>query len=155
MSSRISTLETPLTVAEPELTELVAAFLAGTLPREQWTHAAHLSVGAWHVHHLGENAALDTLRLAIRKLNTAHGTRNTSASGYHETITVAYVRLISAFFATFPADVSLAQRVSALLESPLAERTALFRFWSKASLMSPQARAAWVPPDLMPLDIAS
>lgn len=138
-------------MAASNLPELVAAFLAGTLPREQWTHAAHLCVGAWHVHHLGESAALDTLRLGIRKLNTLHGTRNTSTSGYHETITVAYVRLIAAFFASFGAEVSLEQRVSALLDSPLAERTALFRFWTKSRLMSPEARAAWVPPDLSPL----
>jgi hypothetical protein len=139
-------------VGAPDLVELVAAFLAGTLPRQRWTHAAHLSVGAWHVHHLGEQLALDTLRLGIRKLNTAQGTKNTSTSGYHETITAAYVRLIAAFLGTFADEVPLEQRVSALLASPLAEPTALFRFWSKSLLMSAEARAAWVAPDLMPLE---
>ncbi|HWA73416.1 MAG TPA: hypothetical protein VG937_13815 [Polyangiaceae bacterium] len=139
-------------MGESELAELAAAFLAGTLPRERWTHAAHLAVGAWHVHHLGESVAIDTLRLGIRKLNTAHGTQNTSTGGYHETITVAYVRLIAAFLAALSGDVPLEQRVSALLESPLAERTFLFRFWSKSLLMSAEARANWVAPDLLPLE---
>jgi hypothetical protein len=139
-------------MGETELAELAAAFLAGTLPRERWTHAAHLSVGAWHVHHLGEAAALDTLRVGIRRLNEIHGTRNSANSGYHETITVAYVRLIARFLSTFRGQETLEGRVAALLRSPLAERSLLLRYWSKERLMSAGARAEWLPPDLSPLE---
>jgi hypothetical protein len=133
------------------LGDLVEAFLAGTLPKAEWTHEAHLRVGAWHVHHHGAEGALPLLRERIRRLNHEHGTVNSATSGYHETITAAYARLIADFLAAAdPAD-ELEARVAALIVSPLGYRAALFRFWSRERLLSPAARAAWLPPDLAPL----
>jgi hypothetical protein len=132
------------------LADLMEAFVAATLPRGEWTHDAHLRVGAWHVHHHGADGALPLLRERIRRLNDHHGTVNSATSGYHETITVAYARLIADFLAAAP-TVELEARVAGLLASPLAERAALFRFWSRERLLSPEARAAWLPPDLAPL----
>ncbi len=136
--------------ARRPLDDLAAAFCAGTLPRAEWTHEAHLSVGAWHVHHHGPQAALPLLRARIRHLNGQHGTVNGPTSGYHETITAAYVRLIADFLAA-SREPALEARVAALLASPLAARPALFRYWSRERLLSPEARAAWVEPDLAPL----
>lgn len=133
------------------LSDLVAAFRDCTLPKEEWTHLAHLRVGAWHVHHFGGPAALAMLRDGIRRLNDSHGTPNSSDSGYHETITVAYVRLIEEFFAGVDPGISLERRGELLVASPLAERLVLFRFWSRDRLLSARARAEWVPPDLSPL----
>ena len=116
---------------------------------------AHLRVGAWHVHHHGAVAALPMLRSGIRKLNDHHGTLNSPSSGYHETITVAYVRLIEAFLSAFDMRVALEHRVDALIGSPLAERSVLFRFWSRDLLMSARARAEWVPPDRAPLAVSA
>jgi hypothetical protein len=133
------------------LDQLIAAFQSCTLPREAWTHLAHLRVGAWHVHHLGAEAALVTLRVGIRRLNQSHGTVNSANSGYHETITAAYLRLIEAFLATFEASVPFDDRLAVLVEGPLADRSLLLRYWSQERLMSPAARAAWLAPDLAPL----
>ena len=138
-------------MTDPSLTDLVAAFRAQTLTKEQWTHLAHLRVGAWHVHHFGADAALGMLRSGIRRLNDAHGTANSSTSGYHETITVAYVRLIEQLLSSIDADVPLEERIALSTGGPLAERSVLLRFWSRDLLMSPRARAEWVPPDLAPL----
>ena len=134
---------------------LVAAFRSSTLPKEDWTHLAHLRVGAWHVHGYGRKAALEMLRVGIRRLNDSHGTENSADSGYHETITVAYTILIERFLAGFAAGVPLERRVEVLIESPLAERSVLFKFWSRNLLMSARARAEWVPPDLAPLELWS
>ena len=134
-----------------DVEQVTAAFRACTLPKAQWTHRAHLQVGAWHVHHHGADAALPLLRDGIRKLNEHHGTANTPTGGYHETITAAYVQLIDAFLSSFPAEAALQQRVELLLSSPLAEKSCLLRFWSEASLMSPAARLHWVAPDLKPI----
>jgi hypothetical protein len=135
------------------LEELVAAFCAGTLPRAAWTHAAHLRVGAWHVHHHGAAAALGLLRERIRRLNDRHGTVSSDTSGYHETITAAYVRLIELFLAAPSREVELPVRVEALVAGPLGERSVLLRFWSREVLMSPAARRGWVAPDLAPLSL--
>ena len=133
-----------------ELDELVERFRARTLPKSEWTHRTHLAVGTWHVHRHGAEEALGMLRSGITLLNEAHGTINSDTSGYHETITRAYVRLIADFLAARP-DAPTADCVHALLASPLAARTALFLYYSEGRLMSVSARRGWLEPDLAPL----
>jgi aminoglycoside 6'-N-acetyltransferase len=135
--------------------DLAARFRAAIVPHVEWTHRAHLTVGAWHVHHHGAEAALAELRAGIRALNDAHGTPNSATRGYHETITRAYVALLAEALAAFPAATPLAERVARVLAGPLAERDVLFRFWSRDLLMSPAARAAWIEPDVAPLGFAT
>jgi hypothetical protein len=133
------------------LDDLAERFRTCTLPHGEWTHTAHLRVGTWHVHHFGADAALAMLRTRIRRLNDFHGTPNSETRGYHETITVAYVRLIEEFLGTDRADGGLEARVALLLASPIARPNVLTTFWTPALLFSPRARAEWVAPDLAPL----
>ena len=137
--------------ATTRLDDLVARFIAGTIPHAEWTHGAHLMVGTWHVHQYGPEEALGRLRVGIRALNDAHGTPNSATSGYHETVTRAYVRLLAEFLAGCPAEMPLTERVARVLAGPLAVKDVLARFYSRARLMSAEARAAWVEPDLAPL----
>ena len=136
----------PLTSLEVE--DLAARFAACTLPKEEWTHQAHLTVGMWHVQRYGADAALERLRTGIRRLNHSHGTPNTESRGYHETITRAYVMVLAEFLAACPDEMPLAERVTRLLASPVSDRDYLLRFYSRECLMSAQARAQWVAPDL-------
>jgi len=133
-----------------ELDDLVARFQSRTLPKSEWTHEAHLAVGTWHVHRLGPDEALLRLRSGIRLLNDSHGTPNTDSSGYHETITRAYVMLLVAFIADRDGRPA-ADCAQALLASPLVARDALLTYYSKDLLMSVQARLEWVEPDQCPL----
>lgn len=134
------------------LGDLVARFLSCRLSHAEWTHEAHLSVGLWHVHEYGAEEALTRLREGIRRLNDSHGTPNSDTRGYHETITRAYVELLSNYDASCPPAMPLSERVARLLASPLAAKDALARFYSRDLLMSTRARSAWVEPDLAPLD---
>jgi hypothetical protein len=140
-------------VSAAALADLADRFARCVLPKAEWTHLAHLSVGAWHVHTFGAEAALARLRAGIRALNDQHGTANTATGGYHETITAAYVRLIDEFLMAFDARVPIHERVGLLVAGPLSDRSLLLRFWSRELLMSPAARADWVPPDLRPLGV--
>jgi len=135
------------------LDDLVNRFSRQAISKAEWTHAAHLSVGAWHVHEFGPDEAISKLRAGIRALNDRHGTANTDASGYHETITVAYVRLIDQFLSAFGKDRALDACVETLIAGPLMDRGLLLRFWSRDRLMSPAARTTWIAPDLMPLTL--
>ena len=148
--------EIPVAAAAPTLPldELVRMFLAETLPRAQWTHVAHLRVGAWHVHQFGATEALPRLRDGIRRLNQAHGTPNTPTGGYHETITAAYVVVIAQFLAAGEPALPFEALVERLITDPIADRALLLRFWTKEVLLSPAARAAWVAPDRAPLDLS-
>ena len=133
-----------------ELDDLVARFRAGTLPKDEWTHLAHLAVGTWHVYTHGPDQALDLLRTGITRLNDAHGTVNDDSGGYHETITRAYVRLLADFIGRHSGR-AVADSVQALLVSPLAGKRALLRYYSKETLGSVSARRGWVEPDIEPL----
>ncbi len=128
-----------------ELEELVRRFQAATLPHSEWTHAAHLAVGTWHVYHHGPAEALSLLRTRIRLLNDHHGTPNTDDRGYHETITRAYVTLIADHLAREPQD-DAAASARVILASPLAARDSLLQYYPRGVLMSVAARRSWVPP---------
>ena len=135
-----------------DIDSLVGRFLTCSLPKAEWTHQAHLAVGAWHVERYGPEAALTRLRNGIRALNDSHGTVNSPSGGYHETITRAYVRLIAGAFAA-GGERPLAERVAALIDGPSGERDALLRYYSRELLMSSRARAEWVEPDVEPLPL--
>ena len=82
--------------------DLAARFGTCRIPKAQWTHQAHLVVGLWHVHRFGGDEAMTRLRTGIRRLNEHHGTPNSTTGGYHETITGAYVQLLSAYLEAAP-----------------------------------------------------
>ena len=136
---------------DSEHQDLIARFHEGTVPASEFTHAAHLVVGLWHAASLDEATALTRMRAGILRLNAAHGTPNSDTRGYHETITRAYLMLL-ARFARANADLGGAVLAQALLGSPLAQRDALFNYYSKDRLMSVAARRDWVEPDVRPLD---
>ncbi len=133
-----------------ELDDLASRFATCTLLKPEWTHAAHLAVGLWHVNRYGADEALELLRGGIRRLNESHGTINSSTGGYHETVTRAYVQLLAAFTEQYP-GVPVAEQLRRLLAGPLADKAALFSFYSRGRLESAAARLGWVEPDLAPL----
>ena len=137
-------------MTDAELDDLVRRFNACAVPRTEWTHQAHLAVGLWHVSQYKRKDALQRLRAGITRLNESNGVVNSATGGYHETVTRAYVALLSDFAARH-ADKTAAERVRALLEDPLSDKKALLRFYSRPLLESSAARLDWVEPDLAPL----
>jgi adenylate kinase family enzyme len=134
------------------LDDLGARFGVSAIPATEWTHAAHLAVGLWHVHRYGAAEALLRLRRGIRRLNESHGGVNSGTNGYHETITALYVQLLAQFLdLTTSAHLSLDMRAIELLAGPLAARDVLLTFYSRDRLMSTAARAGWLEPDLRPV----
>ena len=137
--------------AGADLVALVAQFVRAALPKAQWSHATHVTVGAWHVAVTGADSALDRMRAGIRRLNDAHGTPNAATSGYHETITRAFVLLLDDARRALPGSTPLPERIAAIVAGPLGQRGALGTFYRNETLASPEARLAWVPPDRAPL----
>jgi hypothetical protein len=139
----------------PEIDDLGPRFESCAIPATEWTHEAHLVVGLWHVHRYGADEALTRLRTGIRRLNESHGGVNSDTNGYHETITAAYVQLLSQFNQAYPSSTSLAERAGVLLAGPLAAKRMLAAFYSGERLMSTAARQDWVEPDVAPLRVES
>lgn len=122
-------------------------FLDRSLPKPEWTHAAHFAVTLWLLRH---RPALDldvNLPALIRAFNEATGTANTDTGGYHETITRASLAAIRARLASSP-TLSLTETLDALLVLPLGDSNWLLDYWSQARLFSVAARHGWVTPDL-------
>jgi hypothetical protein len=133
---------------------LVRRFVELTLPKAAWTHKAHLRAGLWHVREHGGRAALSLLRTRIRRYNEAVGTPNTADSGYHETVTRLYVRLIEEFLRREPAPYAADSYLPDLerrLVAAIGDRALPLKHYSRDRLFTPFARQHWVEPDLQPL----
>ena len=120
------------------------------MPRSEWTHAAHVTVAAWHVFEQGA-AALDRVRAGILQYNAAVGLVSTPDSGYHETITRFWVERLAAFFRDQGPFADQDAAVAAAVQTFGVKRDWLSAHWSFDVIQSREARAAWVPPDRQPI----
>jgi len=140
-----------LPVTEREIDEFLAAFEGCTLPKEKWTHAAHLLTGACYVHAMGREPALERMRECVSRYNVSVGGKNTETSGYHETITVMWIRLLD----RLRQEVGSMERAAfaALAVEQFEPRRAVFReYYDFDVVASTEARLRWVEPTLKPLD---
>lgn len=122
-----------------------------SLPKPEWTHAAHFALALYLLRHRPELAEPEAMRGVIMRLNEAHGTPNTDSEGYHHTITIASLRAAGSVLVRHVADASLADVLADLLDSPFSKSGWILEFWSRETLFSPAARRGWIPPDLKPL----
>ena len=118
-----------------------------TLPAEEWTHGAHLCAGVGLIREVGLQKAEEEMPGFIRAFNVATGGENTDEAGYHQTLTLFYLRSIAKFFAGRWAE-PVGKLATDLLSSNLAERGFPLQFFSKDLLFSKAARRNWVEPDL-------
>lgn len=124
--------------------------LARTLPRELWTHEAHLAACLWIVRERPEIDAEREMRSIISSYNVAVGGVNDETQGYHETITQVYVAAVRAHLRDV-GDTPLCKAVNALLLSPRGRRELPLAHYSRERLFSVEARLGFVEPDLVPL----
>jgi hypothetical protein len=133
---------------EAGIMEVVLGFRNLTLPKEQWTHEAHLVTAVWfHLHHTPLEA-ICYLRSGIISYNEAKGGKNTHTDGYHETLTLFWCNTVHQFVATHR-DLPLVELCQAFLTSDQAARDYPMKFYSHERLFSLEARAIWVEPDLI------
>ncbi|MBX3390712.1 MAG: hypothetical protein KF691_14790 [Phycisphaeraceae bacterium] len=124
----------------------LANFESCAIPKEEYTHRAHLTVAYLYLrtHPLPE--AINLMRSGILRFNKAKGVENTPSGGYHETLTVAWMRVIHSAMKTFG---PLSGPEEFLTQHPHLLCVSLMRvFYSRARIMSAQARESWIEPDL-------
>lgn len=137
---------------DSEIRALGEGLLACALPREAWTHEAHLGACLWL---LSERPDIDVdaeIGGIIRRFNESVGGVNDDTQGYHDSITRAYVAGVRLFLSETTAT-SLVERVNAMLLSDVGRRDWPLRFYSRELLFSVPARRGFVEPDLMPLPV--
>ena len=90
----------PFFESASEIETLVAQFQNQTLPVAAWTHEAHLTVAVWYLTHYNLAEATCLLRSGIITYNNAVGTPNNATRGYHETLTLLWIRIVYYFIVT-------------------------------------------------------
>ncbi len=125
----------------------VAAWESGALPKPEWTHAAHVAVGACYAVRHGA-AALDRTRDGIRRYNAAVGTANTDTSGYHETLTRFWAEVLAAAVAGDTDEWQAARKAVARYGEVRDLHVLHYRF---DVVRSVEARRGWIAPDLAPV----
>ncbi len=140
-------IETTIFRTDEEVRAFVRDFKSGALPRERWTHHAHLVVALWYVHHFKRERAVSLVRARIKRYNKSHGIANTPDSGYHETITRFWLRMVHNFHDASAARGGSLAALANELPHRFADKNLPLSYYSRERLMSSEARAMWVRPD--------
>jgi hypothetical protein len=125
------------------------AFEARRISRADWTHRAHVKIAYLYLRQFPLPIAIEKVRAGIQALNAANGVADTPTGGYHETTTLAWVRIVHATLA----EHGPAASADAFIEAhpPLAQKNLLRQFYSEERFASPEAKWDFVEPDLAPL----
>jgi hypothetical protein len=134
-----------------EIERLVRAFEAGSLPKSEWTHRAHMTVALWYLVHCPGEEAIRRIRVGIKRYNEAVNVENSRTGGYHETLTVFWVWVVGKYFLLEADARSTVDIVNGCIDRH-GDKDLPLRYYSRDVLMSWRARASWVEPDLRPLD---
>jgi hypothetical protein len=137
--------------SDAEIIHLGERFLARSLPKEEWTHEAHLATTTWLLlrrHDIDVDYELPGL---IRRYNESAGGVNSDTEGYHETITRVFLAGVRLFLSEADPNEPLHELVDELLLSTMGRRDWPLRFYSRDRLLSVEARRKFIPPDLAAL----
>jgi len=133
------------TGVDPGDAEFLERFESCELPESEWTHLAHIRV-AWICLQLeAPQAAVDRIRGGILHYNTDVLRR---PHRYHDTVTVAFTRLVFARMREGEAWRDFSTRIDDLLDPNV---PILGKYYSAGLLDSDEARRRYVTPDLRPL----
>ena len=125
--------------------------LARTLPRDEWTHEAHLAATTYLLLKRPDIEVDKQLPDIIRKYNESVGGVNSDSEGYHETITRVFLRGVHLFLREADNGEPIHLLVNELLLSPMGRRDWPLRFYSRELLLSVEARRRFVEPDVAAL----
>ena len=132
---------------EHEIHRLVESFENRTIAKSDWTHAAHLTVGLYYCYSMPFAVAKNVMRDGICWLNDTHGTPNTDTTGYHETLTVFWLKRIWNYLDDQVGTMPLEDAANELTER-FNDPSLPLKYYSRDLLFSAQARREYMPPDL-------
>jgi len=131
--------------SDAEVVELVSAFEAATISPSEFRHSAHIAVGLAYLAAAPLGEATERMRKGLQSLSDRH-----NATGYHETLTRFWMRLLDHLTQARYSHLPLYERVNAVIESH-GSMSPVFAHYRNGTVFSPEARAGWVDPDLLPL----
>lgn len=132
---------------EDEIVDIVRRFENGTISREDWRHAEHLTVALYYIYNSPSlSDAYEKMRFGIFNLLKAFSVDLSEEMPYHETITRFWMRTVSDFKNSKNGD-SIVKTANELLET-CGDKNLPLEFYSRELLFSEKARGEFVEPDL-------
>jgi hypothetical protein len=135
---------------QENLSRFLDAFERGKLPKNEWTHAAHVAAAAYYLHNSSVAIILPLMRARISAFNLAVGGANTATSGYHETLTHFWLLIVAEFLRQRRPGSPLAAAQQAVATFGEA-RTLHTLYYSGDVVKDSAGRLAWRAPDLVPI----
>lgn len=132
----------------PADSAFLKAFADCTIPITEWKHRAHLKVAYLFLCEHPFDEAVVLVRSGIQKYNAATNTPESLERGYHETMTLAWLKLVHFTLHEYGPAASADEFLEA--QEHLLNRKALRFFYSHDHLVSWRAKAEYVAPDLTP-----
>lgn len=126
---------------------MVAAFEEGSLRRSRWHHSTHLTVAFWYFSHLDETEATQRICQGIQHYNRCQGIPNMPDSGYHETLTLFWARVIRLFLEKADPGCTKVELLNQLLVKYGGDKDLWRDYYSFDLVKSAEARRSWVEPD--------
>ena len=140
--------QTPAYRTEAEIEEVVRRFEDCSYTPEEFVHARHLTVAAVYFSRFEGPTAKERMRAGLRKFIAHHGKQ-----GYHETITEFWMKRVERTVQTHTLTEKgpdLLALVNAVIGS-CRDKNAIYEYYSRELLGTPEAKAAWVEPDIQPI----
>jgi hypothetical protein len=139
--------ETIRYTSDAEIAEVVQKFEACTFSGAEFTHARHLTVLVGYLSRGSEQDALSAMREGLLRFSAHHG----ASMIYHETITRFWVCVVDRFLRSRRPTAPLHVLANEVVRR-YGDKNMVFDYYSRDRLMSPEARAGWLEPDLCSLD---
>ena len=129
--------------------EFLRQFESTAWPREEWHHRQHVKVAYLYLRRFPLEAASVRIRERIKAFNAAKQVEESLTSGYHETMTQAWLRLVYFTLCEFGA----VETADGFYEQnpQLWEKKVLRFFYNRERFMSAEAKAHFIAPDITPL----
>jgi len=134
--------------SDAEVAHIGEGLVARTLPREEWTHEAHLAATTYLLLRRPDIDLDAELPGLIRRYNESVGGVNSDSAGYHETITRVFLHGVRLFLSGSDVAEPLYALINELLLSPIGRRDWPLGFYSPARLFSVEARKHFIAPDI-------
>ncbi|MEM9586057.1 MAG: hypothetical protein AAGA03_02145 [Planctomycetota bacterium] len=122
------------------------------LPINQWHHREHVKLAYLYLRRHSFDQALCRIREGIKAYNAAHQIPSSPTSGYHETMTQAWLHLVQFALKQYGAS----ENADAFCDDhpELSQKKTLRLFYSPERFMSAEAKTSFVEPDLTPFPVA-
>jgi hypothetical protein len=130
-----------------EIEAVVEGFESCSTAKDDFTHRSHLTVAAYYLHSSNQPDATQRMRTGLHRFLDHHGV---GRAKFHETLTVFWIRTVSAFLRCLDQKLPLLEQTNTVVES-LGDSRLVFEYYTEELLWADETRNEWVPPDLKDL----